>query len=89
MHNTKIDLRKWLQAIYIFTFTNKISYRKLSFELEINKNTSYLILNKLYFLHTYYRLEIAKIIGLKTTDIEILSRILLIQLMKGKYNNDR
>lgn len=89
MQDSKIDLRKWLQALYIFTFTEKISYRKLAIKLNVNKNTAYLIIDKLYFLHTSYKLEIAKIIGLTTSEFEILSRILLISQSKERYKNVR
>lgn len=85
MHNSKLDSRKWLSALLIFTMNDYISYRSLSLKLGINKNTGFLILNKFYFIHQYYKLEIAKIIGINADKIEIFSRILLISLNKGGY----
>jgi transposase-like protein len=45
-HKTKIDLQKWFYAIFIFlNSSEKISARRLSELLEVNKNTAWRLSN--------------------------------------------
>lgn len=47
-HDTKLDLQKWFFAIYlILNSQNRISTRMLSQILSVNKNTGWLISNKI------------------------------------------
>lgn len=47
-HDTKLDLQKWFFAIYlVLNSQNRISSRMLSHNLSVNKNTGWLILNRI------------------------------------------
>ncbi|EGT5235784.1 IS1 family transposase, partial [Clostridioides difficile] len=58
MHKTKLDYRKWLLAINLFIFDENISYRKLSKNIVVNKNTAYKMIKKLNYLYTYFKIDI-------------------------------
>ena len=83
MHDTKVELRKWLLALNLYLNDKKLSYRNLSKEININKNTAYRIINELQLLFSKNRLLILKISGLKKNDLEIMSLMLLID-KKGR-----
>lgn len=80
MHDTKIDLRKWLHSLYIFLENEQISYRKLSKELKVNKNTAYRLINQLYFLFSKKKLTILKTAGMNKDELEIMSLILFTRI---------
>ena len=47
-HKTKVELQKWFYSILIFnTSLGKISVRKLSKNIQVNKNTSYYIIDRI------------------------------------------
>lgn len=76
MHDTKIDLRKWLHSLYLFLEKEQFSYRQLSKEIRVNKNTAYRLINQLYFLFSKNKLTILKTVGMNKDEIEIMSLIL-------------
>ncbi|WP_271400067.1 hypothetical protein [Salinicoccus roseus] len=84
MHNTKVDLRKWLIALYFYLNDEKLSYRKLGGIIQVNKNTAYRMLSELHDLFSYRRLEVLKIAGLNKEPIEVMSLMLLIDL-RGRF----
>lgn len=77
MHKTKLDYRIWLISIYIFMFTEYISYRELARLTSINKNTAYNILKRLNNLFLRNKQQILNQIDIQKTDIENLTRILI------------
>lgn len=78
MQNTKIDLRKWLLAIYFYLFKPNLSYRKLADKLNVNKNTAFKINQKLNTLFNKNKIKILTITSSKKDTILILSSILII-----------
>ncbi|MBU5220058.1 transposase [Bacillus albus] len=82
MHNTKLELRKWLIALHLYLNNEKLSYRSLSKLIQVNKNTAYKMINKLQYLFCKNRLAILKISGLNKDVIEIMSLILLIDIRR-------
>ncbi len=77
MHKTKLDYRIWLICLYIFMFTEYISYRELAKLININKNTAYNILKKLNNLFLKNKQQVLNQIDFQKTDIENLTRILI------------
>ncbi|MGP1910666.1 transposase [Metabacillus sp. JX24] len=82
MHNTKVELRKWLVTMHLYLNDEKLSYRKLSKLIKVNKNTAYRMINKLQDLFAKNRLTILKISGLNKDVIEIMSLVLLIDMRR-------
>lgn len=80
MHNTKIDIRKWIIALYLMLTDTKLSYRKLANYIEVDKKTAYRILKMLNYLYNKKKLEVIRISGLPMETIEILTLILLIRI---------
>ncbi|MGL5714560.1 MAG: transposase [Paraclostridium sp.] len=77
MHKTKLDYRIWLISLYIFMFTEYISYRELAKLINTNKNTAYKILKKLNNLFLKNKQQVLNQIDFQKTDIENLTRILI------------
>ncbi len=82
MHDTKLELRKWLITLHLYLNDEKLSYRRLSKLIKVNKNTAYRMINKLQYLFSKNRLTILKISGLNKDAIEIMSLILLIDMRR-------
>lgn len=82
MHNTKVDLRKWLIALYLYLNDEKLSYRKLSEIIKVNKNTAYRMIRELQQLFSKRRLKILRIAGLNKDSIEVMSLMLLIDMRR-------
>src|SRR3954447_11457101 len=61
MHDTKVELRKWLITLHLYLNDEKLSYRKLSKLIKVNKNTAYRMINALQYLFSKNRLIILKI----------------------------
>lgn len=80
MHDTKVELRKWLITLHLFLIDEKLSYRKLSKIIEVNKNTAYRMIKELQYLFSKKRLTVLKIAGLNKDIIEIMSLMLLIEI---------
>ncbi|GEQ19018.1 hypothetical protein CBU01nite_36540 [Clostridium butyricum] len=80
MHRTKLDYRKWLLSLYLFTFDQNLSYRRLAEIINVNKNTAYCIIKKFGYLYTYFKIDIIKLMNTDLSDEEILSNILLITI---------
>ncbi|WP_445667343.1 transposase [Paenibacillus sp. FSL H8-0034] len=85
MHNTKIDLRKWVTSLDVYLQDNKLSSRKLSVIVNIDKKTAYRILKKFNSLFNSYKLEVAQILGYDTEKAEALSKVLLINTKRRRY----
>ncbi|WP_375220477.1 transposase [Psychrobacillus sp. PGGUH221] len=83
MHNTKVELRKWLLTLYLYLNNEKLSYRKLTKLINVNKNTAYRMVNGIQLLFSRHRLLILKISGLKKDVIEIMSLMLLIDTRRS------
>lgn len=79
MHNTKIDLRKWLVAIYLYLFNPNLSYRKLADKLSVNKKTAYKIIQKFNSLFIKNKIRILNITSSPKETKLILSLILIIK----------
>jgi transposase-like protein len=80
LHDTKVDLRKWLITLYLYLNDQKLSYRNLSKLINVNKNTAYRMIKELHYLFTKKRLQIFKIAGYNRDSIEVLSLMLLINI---------
>ncbi|MCM3718516.1 transposase [Fictibacillus phosphorivorans] len=63
MHDTKVELRKWLITIYFYLHDEQLSYRKLSKVLKVNKNTAFRMITSLQNLFSKERLTILEIAG--------------------------
>lgn len=84
MHGTKIDLRKWMIALYFFLYNEKKGYRNLSVVINVNKNTADRVLNRIEWLYAKEKMNILMISGFQKNIIEIISLILLINI-KGRF----
>jgi transposase-like protein len=82
MHNTKVELRKWLVSLHYYLNDENLSYRKLSLIIDVNKNTAYRIVTNFQLLFSKKRLIILKLAGLKKNNIEIMSLMLLIDIKR-------
>ncbi|WP_408733780.1 transposase [Priestia megaterium] len=82
MHDTKVELRKWLITLHLYLHDEKLSYRKLSKLIKVNKNTAYRMINRIQHLFLKNRLLILKISGLNKDVIEIISLMLLIDIRR-------
>lgn len=80
MHRTKLDLRKWLVALYEYIVNINLSYRRLSKIINVNKKTAYLILNKIEKFFYEQKMNIVYFMGLDKNFIEILSLILTLSI---------
>lgn len=80
MHRTKLDYRKWLLSLYLFTFDQNLSYRRLAEIINVNKNTAYFIIKKFNYLYAYFKIDIIKLMNTHLSNEEILSNILLITI---------
>lgn len=79
MHNTKIDLRKWLVAIDLFLSMKKLSGRYLANNIGIDKKSAYGIIKKLDHLVKVHKLEVAKNLGYNLPKVQVLTIVLLIK----------
>lgn len=86
MHKSKIDLRKWLIALHLYLNDNKLTYRKLGSIIKVNKNTANRMLEKINFLFSRNRLAILKISGMSKDAIEVMSKMLILD-MKERYHD--
>uniref|UniRef100_UPI00403FC1D9 transposase n=1 Tax=Bacillus sp. FSL R5-0560 TaxID=2954588 RepID=UPI00403FC1D9 len=86
MHKSKIDLRKWLIALHLYLNDNKLTYRKLGSIIKVNKNTAHRMLEKIGFLFSRYRLAILKISGMSKDAIEVMSKMLILDI-KERYHD--
>ncbi len=80
MHNTKVELRKWLITLHLYLNNEKLSYRRLSKIIKVNKNTAYRMIKELQYPFLKKRLTVLKIAGLNKEAIEVMSLMLLIDL---------
>jgi transposase-like protein len=85
MHNTKLDLRKWLVSIECFLSDEKLSYRRLSSIVEVDKKSAYRILKTFNTLFRTHKLEVVRILGIDSNKEEVLTRVLLINIKQRRY----
>lgn len=80
MHGTRVDMRKWVEALDMYLSRDKISYRELASLIKVNKNTAYRILNQIQILFNTYKLEVVRILGFNSPYYELLTKVLLIDI---------
>ena len=49
LHSTKLPKWKWLVTLYLFSINKSISVRELAKTIDVNKNSSYLMLQKIRY----------------------------------------
>jgi hypothetical protein len=85
MHNTKLDMRKWLISIYSYLSYENLSYRRLSEILQVDKKTAYRILDSISKLFKTNKLDVVVFLGLNRNIEEVLTHVLLINTRKKGY----
>lgn len=65
-HNTKLDMQKWFQLFLIINSGQIMSYRQLSINLNVNKNTAMRMKNQVKKTDYEYKLLVCKISELLT-----------------------
>lgn len=85
MHNTKLDMRKWLISLDSYLSYENLSYRRLSEILQVDKKTAYRILLSLSKLFKTHKLDVVVFLGLNRNIEEVLTHVLLINTRKKGY----
>lgn len=74
LHSTKLPKWKWLVTLYLFSINKSISVRELAKTIDVNKNSSYLMLQKIRY-------------NLSQEDIKLIGEVIIDESYIGGWQN--